>query len=194
MVVDGYHGTTRGRAENIVRTDMRESQRKGLWLGLGRYFFQDAKYLALNWANKEIRRQGLSEAPAVVHARIDLSHCIDLVDNIFWNRVKEVYEDMRDHLSTSGVTQLGFEANLRPLSPDERRILGRNLVDAEVMTAARQSIVQDYRARGVEITAVRAAFAEGSPAHPTSWLFDESNVMLCVIDPHALVSPLTIVA
>jgi len=192
MIVDGYHGTTRDRAESIIQTSMRESQRDGLWLGTGRYFFQDARSLALHWASKEIRRLNLTNPPAVVHARIDLSHCIDLADNIFWTRVKEVYEDIAEGLTSRGIIQLGFEANLRALTADEQTRLGRNVVDAQVMTAARQSIVRDYRTLGVELTAIRAAFAEGQPVHPTSWLFDESNIMICVIDPTALVSPLTI--
>jgi hypothetical protein len=190
MEVDGYHGTTLDRANDIVAKGMRQSERKGLWLGIGRYFFQDGPSLALHWAKKEIVRQHLSDTPAVVHVRIDLSRCIDLTDNVYWPRVTRIHIRMQDQLSQQGIQQLGFGANLRDLSAEETRKLGYNRVDSLVMTAARESIAADYKDQfGIDITTVRGAFAEGKPVFPTSWMFDESNVTISVIDPEALRSP-----
>jgi hypothetical protein len=194
MIVDGFHGTTESAVQKIIDTGMREGRRQGLWLGPGRYFFQDARSLALEWARKVIRWKGLleSEPLAVVHARIDLTGCLDLVDNIYWNDIREIYHALKDDLASKRITQLGFDANFEVLSKEEERKLGRNLVDGRVMTVTQEIFAQYFMARNKALTTIRAAFAEGKPIHPTSWLFDGSNIMICVIDPVAFAAPLAI--
>ncbi len=194
MIVKGYHGTTRANARSIVSNGILESRRKALWLGIGSYFFQDGYSLALGWASKEILRRQIDDQPAVVEVDIDLSLCIDLVDGRYWERVKDVYTDMAGDLNARGIQQLGFDANFRPLSESEQRQLGRNYLDSEVMTVFRQSLVEDFRENGTELTSVRAAFAEGRPVFADSWMFDESHIMICVFNRAAFVSAFRVAA
>ncbi len=42
--------------------------------------------------------------------------------------------------------------------------------------------VEDARKRGVPVRVVRAAFVEGEPSHPTSYLFDRAHVQIAVRD------------
>jgi hypothetical protein len=72
----GYHGTSAGKAEQIVRTQRFSPSRNSHdWLGHGVYFWEHAPKQALWWAR---RRYGPDAA--VVASMIRLANCLDLLD------------------------------------------------------------------------------------------------------------------
>jgi hypothetical protein len=78
-LVVGYHGTTQSQAARILsRTYPLLERRTADWLGDGLYFWQDAPFRALWWAERRTRRT--DETPAVVRAVVDLNEAIDLLD------------------------------------------------------------------------------------------------------------------
>lgn len=193
-VVVGYHGTTNVRADEIQRTEFRMSRRTGLWLGYGRYFFQDGPIHAMRWAQYMARKETGDAANAVVLcAEVGLHECIDLTDRRYWSAIHGLwYQEIKD----SGLSQLGVDALLDRLSmtpmeraaltDDERNALGRNYVDCEVMNLFIQRMKDAMRARGYDYTTVRAAFIEGRPVYENSWLWNRSSVVVSVLEPRAL--------
>ena len=77
--VIGFHGTTQPLADQILaRTYPLLRRRTTDWLGDGLYFWQDAPYRALWWAERRATRTG--QPPAVIRAVVDLDGAIDLLD------------------------------------------------------------------------------------------------------------------
>jgi len=73
----GSHGTSRDKAEKILRTRrFTPSRNKGDWLGHGVYFWEHAPRQAPRWAEQ---RYGKDNA-IVVASLIRLGNCLDLVD------------------------------------------------------------------------------------------------------------------
>jgi hypothetical protein len=196
--VVGYHGTTNSNADKIRRTSFRESRRAGLWLGFGRYFFQDAPIHALKWARYRARKEtGDSENAAVLCAEIDLAECIDLTDRSYWPQIRSIFEnEVRD----TGTSQLGIDTLLNRLSmteeeraelTDEEKIqLGMHYVDCEVMNIFIQRLKDKMRPKGFDYSTVRAAFIEGDPVYLNSWLWDRSAVVISILEPRAFLGPI----
>jgi hypothetical protein len=197
----GYHGTTKPNADDIQRTSFRESRRPGLWLGFGRYFFQDAPLHAFWWARYFARREtGDAQNAAVLWTEIDLQSCIDLTDRNYWRAIRSIWEG---EVRQSGLAQLSMEVvfarlsmsadEIAALSRDERDALGQNYVDSQVMNILIQRLKNKMQQRGLDFTTVRAAFAEGKPVYESSWLWDRSAVIISVLEPAAM-GPIQIVS
>lgn len=73
-----YHGTTKSRAENILKTKkFYESTKPTEWLGHGVYFFQ-YKAHAMRWANNEVgKARNAEQTPEVI--AVDLVYSDDQV-------------------------------------------------------------------------------------------------------------------
>lgn len=195
IIALGYHGTTRIAAEQILQTEFRESRRDDLWLGYGRYFFQDAPIHALRWGRYFAKkRTGSADDAAVLYAEIDLSGCIDLIDRMYWPTIGAIWENEVRH---SSLAQVGMETLLQKLqmsdedkanlSEEDRNALGQNYVDCRIMNIFIQRMRDKSVLRsGFEYTSVRAAFTEGQPVHPTSWLWTRSCVIISVLEPRAI--------
>lgn len=74
IVPDAYHGTSRDRAEVIVRDGFTASSGDAQYLGDGVYFFESARGYAAEWAAKSFPGMPI----AVIHATINLARCLDL--------------------------------------------------------------------------------------------------------------------
>ena len=76
ILVYGYHGTSRSRAERVIADGFQPSTNGYDWLDTGVYFWQDAPNHALNWARKMYRQE-----PVVINSRLRLEiTCLDLLD------------------------------------------------------------------------------------------------------------------
>lgn len=192
--VVSYHGTTNVRADEIERTEFRMSRRPGLWLGYGRYFFQDGPIHAIRWGQYMARKETGDVANAVVlSAEIDLQECIDLTDRRYWSAIRSLW---RNEVKDSGLSQLGINVLLdrlsmtdgerAELSEEDKSALGRNYVDCEVMNSFIQRMKDKMRSRGFDYTTVRAAFIEGRPVYDDSWLWNRSSVVVSVLEPRAM--------
>jgi hypothetical protein len=115
--VVGYHGTTKSNANGIQETGFRISQRAGLWLGFGRYFFQDAPIHAFRWAQDMAEKEtGNRGNAAVLFTEIDLRKCIDLTDRTHWTEIRSVWEN---EVKDTGISQLGIDVLLTRLAMTE---------------------------------------------------------------------------
>jgi hypothetical protein len=108
--VFGYHGTSKEKAKTILSEGFRVSDNDYDWLGEGVYFFQDAPYRAMQWAN-----QLHPQHPPVIRAVIQLDNCIDLLD------IKMLDFDKATKILTehfANLTPDEFEVNLRKYCPE----------------------------------------------------------------------------
>ena len=72
----GYHGTSKTRAEQIVRNQsFNASRNKHDWLGHGMYFWEHAPKQAWWWATRKFGTDA-----AVVASMIRLGNCLDMLD------------------------------------------------------------------------------------------------------------------
>lgn len=189
----GYHGTTRESADSILRGNFRDpadyKPRYGLWLGRGSYIFQDAPHRAYSWAE----RWKTSSTPAVVTCEVDLSDCIDLLDEVFWPRLVRVWEEDGEAIRQTAAPilqkrglsdQISIVEHLfkTAIAEPPHAWLGYNVVDSILF----ERFVDRLRTEGVTVRVARMAVAEGTPVHPRSWFWDGSSVMICVKDPSAV--------
>ena len=175
--VYGYHGTTEEIANKILKEGFKASVRKGLWLGTGAYFFQDGPHHAYRWARDRIAPK-LGGTPTVVRATLRLDECLDLLDATFWGYIDGIWRSYFRQFS-------GEQLDITALVDDnyaKTGLVGRNIVDAQVMNLAVQKLREVLAHSGKGLTTLRAAFIEGRPIHPTSWIFDESHVVVVALD------------
>lgn len=171
--VNGYHGTSRRRAENILAAGFRPSNNGYDWLGTGVYFWQDAPNHALHWA-----KQNHPTEPAVIKSRLRIDNtCLDLLDmstienSNFWldsyNELTEVYRRREQNLPTQN-----------PAIPGKRR-LDCAFFDYLIETFAQKSIRYTV---SETIGSVRCAFVEGNPIFPGSAMYDRTHVQISIFN------------
>jgi hypothetical protein len=74
IVPDAYHGTSKGRAEKILREGFQITAGDEQYLGDGVYFFEGSQADAIAWAERRFR----GGKCAVIQATINLGRCLDL--------------------------------------------------------------------------------------------------------------------
>jgi hypothetical protein len=192
--VFGYHGTTNAFADGIRKNGFRISRRTGLWLGFGRYFFQDAPIYAFRWAQDLAERETGDRGNAtVLYTEIDLRQCIDLTDRTHWSAILSVWEN---EVKDTGISQLGVDVLLKrlamtdaeraALTQQDKDALGMHYVDCQVMNLFIQKIRDKMRQKGFDYTTIRAAVPGGRPVYEDSWLWTRSAVMISVLEPGAM--------
>lgn len=159
----GYHGTSRDAANSILHDGFNLSTKKGDWLGKGAYFWQDAPYRAWDWAclyNKE---------PTVVRSVIKMRR-EELIDLLDWRQqgscadlLRKTYKALKSH-ETLPKQQRSRHIKYHPL---DRKVIDY-LVDDILME------------NGVNISAVRAGFIEGTKIFVGSALYDKTHVQIAV--------------
>ena len=186
MYLYGYHGTDATRAQSILAKNFQSSVRAGLWLGDGIYFFQDAQEHANDWAKFISDRR--KDRPAVIKAKLAASRMIDLTDAHYWDLLRELYvSEVKDASESS---QLGMRFLFATESEYDTRLLGRNFVDHRLMNVFIRYLIAYAEQNGHQTPQlVRAAFVEGKPIHPDSWLFDKASVIVSVFDPKVIIEP-----
>ncbi|WP_310419241.1 hypothetical protein [Chamaesiphon sp. OTE_8_metabat_110] len=166
--VNGYHGTSRSRADKIIAEGFQPSTNGYDWLGTGVYFWQDAPNHALHWAQKMY-----SQEPAVIKSRLRLdSTCLDLLDmpdtnnTNFWmdsyNKFIEVYQQTGKSLPTQ--------------NPD---IPGKRYLDCAFFDYLISTIERSSEPDSLGL--IRSAFVEGHPNFPNSAICDKTHVQISVI-------------
>jgi hypothetical protein len=167
--VNGYHGTSRSRAERIIAEGFQPSTNGYDWLGTGVYFWQDAPNHALHWARKMYRQE-----PAVIKSRLRLdSTCLDLLDMAdidnpdFWtdsyNRFREMYRKTGESLPVQ--------------NPN---IPGKRYLDCAFFDYLRTAVEQDPEPESIGL--IRSAFVEGNRIFLNSAICDKTHVQISVIN------------
>lgn len=86
----GYHGTSKDKAQRIVRTQAFAASRNDHdWLGHGIYFWEYAPKQALRWAQRKYK----SDA-AVVASMLRLGNCLDLLDPENASELKKFHDEL----------------------------------------------------------------------------------------------------
>lgn len=173
MIVRAFHGTTASRAAAISSAGFKDISKRPRWLGPGHYFYQDAPASAARWARYLAGVRG--EKIAVIEVEIDLSEAMDLLDIRHWDNIKRIISSA----TAPPRLQMGPASLFKLLSDAEQAELYNNHEDDHYFSVAQRA----FAANSVRISAIRAAFIEGFPIHPRSWLFDLSHLQICVKDP-----------
>jgi hypothetical protein len=187
MVIIGYHGTTRERAEQLILDPSKYvlSTNPGDWLGRGIYFWQDAPQRAIVWA----KRNGLSDTDiAVVRAEINLEQCLDLFDLQTFRDLRSVYPRFSEYERRGNYSW----------SQEELTVQNGVAFFGKTRSAQRKDIVNNRdralidwyvefrRTEGLETKSVRGVFLYGRAIYEQSFLFDWSHSQVAVIDPSVI--------
>lgn len=188
MRVQGFHGTTRARAETILAGSFRPSASPEAWLGTGIYFFEASPTLAWAYARVAVRREaslGNIAEPAILTTEIDLKDCLDLFDQELNREIRQLAGVM----SAGG--QLPVQHGLRLTTAGGSRVLIADVTDAQLefrsntadcaVMNAFWSYMKDHG--GLEPRSIRAPFAFGKQLFLNSFLFDQTHVQIAVKDP-----------
>ncbi|MCE7030920.1 hypothetical protein [Jiella avicenniae] len=170
-----YHGTSADRLSSIIENGFQPGRRDASWLGHGIYFFFQAPERARLWGIDSARRRGVSNA-VLLKCTIDLSDNINLLEPDYWPLLKNAYNHVPTHLHQIGIEGL-FETD--PGTPER---IGWNYRDCAAVNALTETIER----LGIAVGSIMAAFIEGLPASESSWLFDQSSLMICVKRPGVL--------
>ena len=157
-IVLGYHGTSSNAADRILEDGFQISRNSYDWLGDGVYFFQDAPDRAWEWA-----RQHHGDDAAVIRAEIQITNCMDLLNPRWTRLLSDSYNSYLKKLKDSGQD-----------IPSQSQ--GAHRLDREVINYA-AGVLGD---KGLEISCVRAAFAEGRPIYPDSAIFSLTHIQIAV--------------
>lgn len=154
-----------------------EKTARAKWMGIGAYFFQDTLGHACAWASQCSRRRR-NETLIVAKATIELDGAVDLIDNRHWRAIEAVIKKG----SAAPRSQVGPIAIVDPNYTGDISDLYNNHEDDFHLTR----YVDLLETQGFAVPAIRGAFIEGKPVHPTSWLYDEAHVQICVRDPKVI--------
>lgn len=175
----GYHATTSDRVNSILTNNFVPTRRKASWLGWGSYFFFEAPNHAANWALEAAARRsrslGYTVEGVIFKVAIDLANAINLLDGDYWPLLKTAYTNV-----PADIRQVG--PGFRYLGGDIPPEVGWNYRDCMAVNAFVEALEQE----GIPCDVIVAAFAEGEPLDPTSWLFDRSSVIISVRNSSAV--------
>jgi hypothetical protein len=166
--VYGYHGTSRGAANSILRGGFTPSSSGHDWLGPGIYFWQDAPGRAWEWAQKY-------DDPVVIQSQIvfEQEEAMDLLDRRWFNMLREYHSTFVDQWPVQEIplpTQNPTTSKQHKLDDAYLEYIGSFLEHNKIC----------------KVSLIRAAFTEGSPIYGYSALYDLSHVQISVRDPKCI--------
>jgi hypothetical protein len=181
-----FHGTTFETAEKIIRERrFKASNHLYDWLGPGVYFFQDAPLKALDYASRYVLpRHDADTELAVVVAELSLENCFDLLRNDYSLLAKRNFGRL--------VKQSKRQKRpiLREFNEQPHRIFHGEVSEADVQRSGYniddcrniRSLISDLNTsnRG-EFDCVRSAFWGGAEIFKGSFIFDHTNIQVCVL-------------
>ena len=164
-----------------------------MWLGEGSYFFANAQRSAARWAMRVASSRDKRPIPeanlsAVLRVKINESLVIDLTDSVHWDKLHELAGEFAEEIA--GYKQNKIDTLIRPMTPEENDLDQDHPADHWLIDQfVRVEVLRNARRKVTRPIAIKAAFVEGRPIHPTSWLFDEAAVIVSVFDPASLPTP-----
>lgn len=172
--VIAHHGTTDDRLQSILTNGFKPTKRDASWLGFGIYFTYRAPLKAKEYAIQAASRPSRNgERPVIIEARVDLSNMLNLLDSNIWPLVKLAYQQV-----DSSIVQVGPGYRFDPEFTDTDKV-GWNRRDCEAMNI----LVGMLEKENKQVDSIIAAFSEGEPMDESSWLYDQSAVILNVLNP-----------
>jgi hypothetical protein len=199
--VFGFHGTTKDRAEKIIKDKTWIVGKNAYdWLGHGVYFFQDSPIRALLFAEKraEQNRQegktGMEVIPSVIRARISLENCIDFTD-ADWAPVLRIARKRLGRIAKSKKEPLPEQEPIKVRKlPRKSNLIRKGTYKGPLRKSALHNLdcaVSNLLLNDInpifKVFSLRSAFLDGYPCYRTSWLFDLSHVQINVQQPSKVV-------
>jgi hypothetical protein len=171
----GYHGCRKAVADHLIAgSDFVVSQNDYDWLGSGIYFWLSDPDRAIDFMREKFKREGISEAPAVVGAIIDMGLCLDLSTI---SGVKAVSDAYRGFIRT-----VRLAGDRMPENSGGTDLLRRHL-DCAVINYLH--FVRD-EAAVPSIDTVRGIFQEGKPAFPNAGFREKTHTQIAVRNPDCI--------
>jgi len=169
MQVVAHHGTSSEVAAKILDVGFIASANDYDWLGDGAYFWENNFQRASTWAIDH------HHMPVVLEATINLDDCFDLTDPKWFGILNR---------NADRILELRQARGLPPLK-QENLFHGKDRYVINFVAASMDRAGRPFRS-------VRGAFAEGSPAFPSSAIFSQSHVQIAVRDPAVVSNLVTI--
>lgn len=91
-LVIGFHGCDKSVVDKVLSSqeNLIASTNDYDWLGHGVYFWENNETRAFQYAQEMMKRKGSSvKDPAIIGAVIDLGYCMDLMDSMYLQELKE---------------------------------------------------------------------------------------------------------
>jgi len=167
--VFAYHGCERSVAEKILASssdELRQSNRRGDWLGCGSYFWENAPCRAYEWAVKS----PTVKDPYVLGAVVRLGKCLNLMDKKAARELRETWDWLKTAVGVN-------DASLRNVG--NRHYLDATVINAALAQAADKDVPYDT---------VRAAYIEGSPIFEGSMLMEDTHIQIAVRNPFSIIA------
>lgn len=178
--VYGFHGIDKTVAKEILNDELQFniSEKSYNWLGDGVYFWENNYERACQYAEEDSKRQESEiKTPFVLGAVIDLSNCLDMLDQKYIDFVKETYDDLYsffkskelDLPSNTGFGEKDFDFRKREL-------------DCMVIRAAHTLASNNNDT----FDTVRAVFPEGNCLYPDSGFREKNHIQIAVKNPNCI--------
>lgn len=104
-LIIGFHGCDKSVVDKVLSGDdiLTTSTNDYDWLGHGIYFWENNATRALQYAEEMTKRKYSSvKNPSVIGTIIDLGRCMDLMDSMYLQDLKEAYRLLEDVMSENG--------------------------------------------------------------------------------------------
>lgn len=174
--VFGFHGCDASVKEAVLHggEDLKPSQNKYDWLGSGIYFWEQNAQRAMDFAmlaaEDEKLTKGRIQKPSVIGAVIDLGNCMNLMDAVHIQRLKEAYHMLRDMTALMGTD---LPVNQGSGSDKPVRLLDRAVIETLHIYIKDTPILKPY-------DTVRGLFQEGPPLYPGGGFMEQTHIQICV--------------
>jgi hypothetical protein len=188
----GYHGCDVKVSEQVLSGNeiLKASTNDYDWLGNGVYFWEHNVQRAYDFAKSMSRRPHPSgqkiQKPSVIGAVINLGFCLNLLDGLYIDMVKQAYLDMKTSLEIAGEP---IPENT-PRNVNDRDRVVRKLDCAVIQFLHQQRKQQqdeDPKNEDVPFQTVRAAFIEGDPLYENAGFASGNHIQVCVKDPQCII-------
>jgi len=179
-LVLGFHGCDQDVYEKVIKNNesLKASVNDHDWLGHGQYFWENNYERAMDWAKEQSKKQNSHiKSPAVVGAIIDLGYCLNLMDNLSINIVKNAYDMMKKDFELIGKS---MPVNRNTL--ESKDLLIRNLDCAVIQYLHNYNIQKNED----EYDSVRGLFYEGEELYENAGFRSKTHIQICVVNPNCI--------
>lgn len=179
-LVIGFHGCDKSVVEKVLsgKDILTASTNDYDWLGHGIYFWENNETRALQYAHEMMNRKVTSvKEPAIIGAVIDLGRCMDLMDSMYLQEIKDSY-----NIFSKAVLEMGRSLPENTAVGASTDKLMRRL-DCAVIEATHG---MNERAGYRPYDTVRGVFWEGKELYPGAGFTEKNHIQICVRNPNCI--------
>lgn len=179
-LVIGFHGCDKSVVEKVLsgQENLIASTNDYDWLGHGVYFWENNETRALQYAEEMMERKGSSvKEPAIIGAVIDFGNCMDLMDSMYLQELKEAYKVFSDAVLEA---ERPMPENINIGNSTDKLI--RRLDCAVIESAHGMNMQAGYE----PYDSVRGVFWEGKELYPGAGFTEKNHIQICVRNPNCI--------